>query len=356
MLRSCAKLGFCLFFSFVFFSIFSPVLKAELISKDDIMAMTLTKLEDSPQAMQLAQNTAQPQEGLAQPSQETAEPAPGDIDYRHRLKELVTLEEEEGVGLAIDSYVRYMPSRSLYTQDGKISIVDSATEVSYDFKLMNKLPIELSIDTQYISLNDKESMPISLPAKLTGMGFGVQATLPFFNVDKTYFRMKVEPTYNSDDWNVNNGTFRLPGQAFLIYQPNEKWTLVGGIAVYPHSPGNSILPIAGFIYKPNDKLLFNIIPTRPTISYAFTDRITGFLEGGMSSPDFRVNLDGYKGAILTYNEMHAGAGLKINLTKNIDASLSAGRMFNRYLEYADSLGKIDIKNDYYSEFRVEASL
>jgi hypothetical protein len=52
--------------------------------------------------------------------------------------------------------------------------------------------------------------------------------------------------------------------------------------------------------------------------------------------------------------MHLGGGLKYSLNKFIDTSLSVGGMFNRTLKYRDSLGKVNIQNCLYTEFRVEA--
>ncbi|MDD5595228.1 MAG: DUF6268 family outer membrane beta-barrel protein [Candidatus Omnitrophica bacterium] len=347
MLKNCFKMIACLFIIVTFFTFSPPFSQAESISKDDAMAMALSKLEGTPSELQLANISTQPQAAVGQLAEDT--------EFRHRLKEVITVEKEAVMGLAMDAYSRLSPARSLKTEDGKISILDNSTELSYAFKAFDKLPVELSLDTQYIALNDKEGMPVSLPAKLTGMGFGVEATLPFFNIDKTYFRVKLKPTFNSDDWNVNTATFRLPAQAFLIYQPNEKLTLIGGAAIYP-GMSHPVLPILGMIYKPNEKLTFNLVPSRPTISYAFTDKFSGFLEGGVSLGEYRVNRDGFKSAMLTYQELHTGLGLKLQMSKYIGASLSAGRMFNRYLQYDDSRGKVGIKNGYYSEFRMEMDL
>ena len=336
MLKKFQVIGLCLLISGLFFIFFCPVLKAEEVDKNDAVAMTLARLEE--------ENTFVPAQAV-QPQE--------DIEYRQRLRELITVENKEDLGLAADTYVRYMPSRSLDSQPGKISIIDSASEFSYDFKAGEKLPIELSLNTRYISLNANEAIAVSLPAKLTGIGFGVQATLPTY-IDKMYFRLRVLPTFNSDNWNLNGSTLRIPTHSFLIYQPSEQWIFIGGVAVYPREQ-SPVLPIAGFIYKPNDRLAFNIIPT-PSITYAINKNVTAFLDGDMSSTEFKVNKDGYKGAILSYNEIHLGAGLDLKVNKNINSSFSFGRMFNRNLKYRDSLGKVTMKNDYYTEFRVEMSM
>jgi hypothetical protein len=103
-------------------------------------------------------------------------------------------------------------------------------------------------------------------------------------------------------------------------------------------------------------LTFDLIPSRPTITYEINDRVTVFAEGGFSGGEFKVTKDNLQGAALSYNEIHLGGGVKITVNKYIDTYLSCGRMFNHYLKYRDSLGKVDIKNNTYSEFRVEVGI
>lgn len=252
----------------------------------------------------------------------------------------------------MDSSVYYMPSSGLKAQPGKISLVDSAWEYSYEFKAFGKLPLELSLDSRYIGIKKEEATGVTLPAHLTGMGAGIQATMPFFKFDKTYFRMKVMPAFYGDDWDAHSSSFRLPVQSFLIYQPDAQWTLVAGVAVYPDFE-RKVLPILGFIYKANDRLTFNLVPKKPNISYILSQRLTLFVEGGFSSSEFEVTRDNLEGAVLRYTQKYAGAGMKLKLNKDVNLSLSAGGAFNRYLKYRDGLGKAGLKDNLYTELRIE---
>jgi hypothetical protein len=117
-----------------------------------------------------------------------------------------------------------------------------------------------------------------------------------------------------------------------------------------------LAPIAGVIYKPNDKLTFNLVPTRPTITYALNDKVTLFGEGGLSGGEFKITKDDLKGLTLAYNEIHMGGGIQYKINKFIQSSLSVGGMFDRSLKYRDSLGKVTIKDGLYTEFRVEINM
>lgn len=254
---------------------------------------------------------------------------------------------------SIDSCVRYMPSTSVKSMDGKVGIIETNFEYSYEFKLFDQLPIRLSLEDQQYNIN--KSVPVDLPAHLTGVTFDFETTLPFFFPD-TYFRLGVSPSSVSENYTFSSSAFRIPSRYYLVYKPSEKLLFIAGVAVYPDFEDN-VLPILGFIYRPNDKWLFNIIPDRPGISYFLNDRITLFGEGGgTTNTEFEVERNGEEGRVLRYKETHVGAGVKYKLNKCIEASAQVGGIFGRQLKYADDIGKVNIHNGLYTEFRVEVNL
>ena len=277
-------------------------------------------------------------------------------DYRQKLKEVVSEDApEEEKPLEAQAYYRYMPSRGVDAMSGKVAVTEAAQETSYVVKAFGKLPIELSVQDSYLGIEN--STPIELPAKLTGASFGAEATVPFFKFDKTYFRFGVFPSFYTDDWNFNSSAFRMPNRYMLIHQPNDKWTFVAGVAVFPDSVSDQVAPILGFIYRPNDRLLFNIVPTSPSVSYKLNDKFTVFCEGGSSSGEYVVTQDQFKNVILEYKELHVGSGLQYRINKYAQSSVTVGGIFNRQLRYhPDSLGKVNIGNGFYSEFRLEMKM
>lgn len=252
----------------------------------------------------------------------------------------------------IDSYVRYMPSRSVDAMSGKVELIESGAEYSYEFRAFDKLPIKLSLDNNYISIeNSLESM--ELPAHLVGLTTDVETTVPFFHFNKTFLRIGISPSFYADDWDFPSSSFRIPQRYFLVYQPDSKWTFLYGLAVYPDFE-NEVLPILGFIYKPNDKLVFNIIPKRPNITYLVNERMSLFAEGGTSlNSEFEVTRDNTENVVLRYKETRLGGGIKFKFNQYIQSSISAGGIFNRCLKYRDGQGKVNIKDGLYTEFRIE---
>lgn len=270
------------------------------------------------------------------------------------LNAIAQEETADGTYQQIDAYLRYIPSRSAKAMSGEVGIIESEAGYSYEFKVFDKLPVKFSLIPQYIGIEN--TTEVELPSNLTGLTTNIETTLPFFNFERTYLRLGISPSFYGEDWDFETSNFRVPTRYFFIHQPNTQWTFIAGIAVYPDFE-RRLLPILGFIYQLNDKLIFSIMPKRPNISYLVNDRVTLFAEGGGSlNSEFEVTKDNLKNVVLCYKQMRLGSGIKFKLNKFIQSSVSVGAVFNRMLKYRDRLGKVNLKDGFYTEFRVEMGL
>jgi hypothetical protein len=252
---------------------------------------------------------------------------------------------------SLDTYVRYFTQDKVEAMEGGVKVLGSGTEAAYEFKAFDKLPLKLALSSTYIGIEN--STPVELPAHLAGLSADMETTFPFFTLENTYLRLGISPSFYDEDWDFQTSSFRIPVRTMLIYKPSDTWTYIAGVAVYPDFE-NEVYPILGLIYKPNAKLTFNLVPKRPNISYSLNEKTTLFAEGGNSFGEYEVTKDNLKNVILQYKEMRLGAGLKYKLNKSVEASLSAGGAFNRTLKYRDSLGKVNLKDSGYVEFRLVA--
>jgi len=250
------------------------------------------------------------------------------------------------------SNVRIIPDRSVKARSGHIQITESETNYTNKIEFFKKLPVEFSIDSQFISIDKTISM--ALPAHLTGVSFDAQATLPFLNINKMYLGVGVTPSFYGDKWEFESSDFRIPSRYYAIYRPNEKWTWIGGVKVLPRYK-DSVLPIVGVIFKPNDRLNFNLISDGPQVTYRLNDRIALFLKGDFSADEFTVSRDNSKNVILRYARTGMGGGIKLKINKFIQLFLSMGDEFNSTLRYRDNNDKASIRSGFYNEFRLEAS-
>ena len=262
--------------------------------------------------------------------------------------------QEEAPAHSVYSYFRYMPKRSVDAQPGDVKIVESGIEYLYEFKAFGKLPVALALDNSYMGIEDSVAN-VELPAHLSGLSAGVETTVPFFHFNKTYFRVRLSPSFFGEDLDFSSSAFRLLSRYYIIYQPQKKWTFLYGIAVYPDFEYEA-LPIIGLIYKPNDKLAFNLIPTRPNITYAFTDRLSVFADGSAALDEYEVTRNNQEGVVLRYRERRMGGGVKFKINEYVQASLSGGGVFNRRFKYRDSQGKVSVKDGAYGEFRLEMKI
>ncbi len=268
--------------------------------------------------------------------------------------------EDNDFNNEVDSYLRYIPSNSAKSQSGRINIIQSGVEYDYKFKAFGELPVELSLDSGYTGINN--TTQVELPAHLTKFIAGINTTFPFFNVKRTYFYLELDPSFYGEDWDLASYHFRFESNYAFIYRANEKLSLVFGIQVFPEYryPGGimrdyPVSPLLGFIYKPNDKLEFNILPDNPNISYFLNHRLTLFIEENDFDDEYKVTKDGSK-TRLRYTQAHIGTGLKFKVNKFIDTSLVAGEALHQLFKYSDSQGKVQANNGLYVEFKIAARM
>ncbi len=261
------------------------------------------------------------------------------------------LAAEANISHRFEVFGRLFPGRSLEAQPGEIAVVRSQAEYELSLKAFGRLPVDLSICSEYIGLRDS-GIAVPLPAHLTQTSLGVQATVPFFRVPDTYWRTKVSPSFLTDDFSTRSSALRVPVQSYLIYQPSERWTFVAGVLLTPDEEGQ-FMPIVGLIYVPHERLTVRLIPDGPNLLYKLNDSVTLFLEAGMHAGEFEVRTDGLRDAVLKYQESSAGAGVQYDITPALRLTVSGGYAFGRRLQYRDSHGKVVIKDAGYGEWRLQ---
>jgi len=255
---------------------------------------------------------------------------------------------------ALDTYARFIPSRSAWDQPGSVKITESEFEYDYQLKAFGKLPVEFSVNSQYIGIDN--STAVELPAHLTGFTAGLETTVPLFGLKQAYFHAGVFPSFYGENWAFGADHFRIPSKYYAIYVLNDQWTFVGGAAVFPEFD-TTVSPVLGVIYKPNDKLTFHFVTDTQRISYALTDKLTLFVEGHESTDnEFIVTRGAAKKVTLEYNEGHLGTGIKFKINKYTDITLSGGQIIFNSLKYLDGNGKVVVKNGPYVELRVQVKI
>ncbi len=177
-----------------------------------------------------------------------------------------------GDGNEVTATVR---SRHVYTSDveatdAKIAVTRTEVDGKYAFKLFEELPVEVSLGVGHIDINEDD--PVDLPSRLESrrLGFSTKFPAPLIGDDHYFVGVDVFPTLNTDDWEWEAGAFRVPFRAYLIFKESDDFILVGGVSVRPEYD-NAVLPVLGLIYRPNERLSFNLAQDHPNITYQWTE-------------------------------------------------------------------------------------
>lgn len=246
--------------------------------------------------------------------------------------------EEDGFHHEADTYIGYGPE-SCWT----------GWEYSYEHKFFEKLPVTFSVGNDVMFVNKKG--PVSLPARLVVLAADIETVLPVFGLKGVYVGAGISPSFYSDGWSFEASSFRLPSRGFAVYQPDDKWTFIGGAAAFPGLK-YPVWPVFGAIYRPVKELTFNLVSSDPSIVYSLNDRVSLFAEGNFTYDEYEVDRGAAKNVILRYEDTYAGGGVELRLGKFTKAALTAGGIFDRSLKYRDGGGETDLRSGFYTELRM----
>lgn len=258
-------------------------------------------------------------------------------------------EEALDLGFKTEAWTRIVPSAKVKADTGKVSLIDADNEFAYGFRTPQGIPMHIYFEQRYVGI--KEDVRVDLPAYLTQLTLGADATLPLF-WENTYVRLRVNPSYFADNWELHSSAFRMPFQVIGIYKPDDDTIYFAGVAVYPDYR-KQVLPVAGFI---KNKWRLNLTPDRPSLTYAVNKTFSLRLEGGGTWDEFEIEKNSASGRVLRYKEMHAGLGITYKPANWIEISALGGEMFDKSLKYRDGNGKVAIKDSAFSEIRVMLKL
>ena len=237
-----------------------------------------------------------------------------------------------------------LKSRNIFSSDvdvqnGKIKIYESEFEFDREWKMADQLPVDFSLNAGHIGID--HDLALELPAHLESrsVGIGTKVPAPLLDHEHYFIGVDVYPTLNTDDGDWKSGAFRIPFRAYLIYKRDENFIIVAGLKVRPQYDA-VVIPVIGFIYKPDGRLSFNIASSDPNISYQLTDKTNVIWEFNFTSEEYEVTRGAQNGVVLKYQETSMGFGVEHRFTKNIKANASVGGVFNRRLEYKDGQGKV----------------
>lgn len=250
----------------------------------------------------------------------------------------VSAGEEKSFTITADS--RVIAESDVNAMAGDIAIAESGFGIEHEYKIGGALPLGLSFDYKHTDIN--ENLPVNLPSHLEGRSFGIgtKFPMPFCASDSHFMGIDVFPSWYTDDWTWTDSAFRMPFRIYGIYKKSDAFIVVAGASIRVDYD-ESVLPILGIIYKPNDRLSFNLASDDPNVTYQWNEHWSVFGELDFVRDEYEVTRGGQKGVVLKYRETSGGVGLRYHHDKLLQASLSVGSVMGRRLQYRDDIGKVE---------------
>jgi len=236
---------------------------------------------------------------------------------------------------------RYLPEVEVEGQSGELTTSESQFFFQHEFKVKERLPVAFSMMVKHVELNSDVTtyLPSNLVAR--SLGLGTKFPAPFTSSPNYFIGVDVFAQMYTDGWDeTSSSAFRMPFRTYLIYKRDDNFIVFGGLYIRP-GYNSTIFPIAGFIYKPNEKLAFNIASDNPTITYQVAEKTKLLLEGDLVNEEYEVEHQGEKGRVLFYREVSVGTGVEHSFTDSITGLVTVGTVFGRQLKYEDDTGKIN---------------
>lgn len=251
---------------------------------------------------------------------------------------------------------RYIQESDIEQQAGQLAIAETKFSFEHEFNLENGMPISLSLRDRHTDI-DGDVPAVYLPSTLEGrsLGLGVKVPAPFTSSENYFIGLDVFPSMYTDGWSRSTSSaFRIPGRAYLIYRRDENLIVFGGVSVRPGFD-TKVLPIIGFIYKPNERLEFNFASDNPNVSYRFSDKTKLLAELDIVNDEYELTRDPNKGRVLLYRQLSSGLGIEHQFTSAVSGMVSTGCVFSRSIKYEDGTGKIEPEAGMYVKAKISIS-
>jgi hypothetical protein len=253
----------------------------------------------------------------------------------------------------LETGAQYSPVADVQVQPGSVSLTETFSRVGYETQMHGRLPFSVSFSASHVDIYQEEEVSqVRLPSHLEAQEIDLTGTMymPFVDREDVYLRIGLTPAFYTDG-EFDSGAFRVSSKIFGIYRPDNRWTWVAGLVARPDFDP-VVVPVIGFIFRPDDRWEVNFASLSPGISYRLSDRVTVFSEFRVVSAEYEVENQG--GRILRYRGWNAGGGVRYSVADSLRAQVSLGGCFNRRFKYADGDGKVVLDDGLYADIRLTA--
>ncbi len=179
-----------------------------------------------------------------------------------------------------------------------------------------------------------------LPPQLYDFSLDTTAYLPLN--DRWTVIASVAPSLFGD-LHATKNSFRMAGRGIVLYRWSPQLQLTGGF-LYLGRKDIAALPVAGFIYTPNEDVKLDIMFPKPKAAYRYThdpeyERWV-YLSGELGGGSWAVRRANGADDVASYRDLQLLVGIEHKQSNALNWQLEAGYVFSRSVQYLSAPGVI----------------
>jgi|GEM_PF-1035884 len=238
---------------------------------------------------------------------------------------------KDGILQAINATATYLPDLA---GDG-FSVVDLEHSFTLGFPLPTRespLLISPGFDIHILSGPDTPDLPSELYDSYLSVRWLRKLS------ERWMLNVATTPGWYSDWQTSDSNALRVPAQLFFIYDCNPQLKILGGLAYLDRDDVN-FLPVAGFIWSPNEDTRWEIVLPRPRYYHRYRQSETFedwfSISGEFGGGQWAVERASGANDVLTSRDYRLLVGVeRKSLNGGIGGRLEIGYVFGRTYEYA----------------------
>ncbi len=248
----------------------------------------------------------------------------------HRPDETLPLEDQPWV----EWYKITLTAQTLPTGDEGLGITSLDLKGTLKFARWPFLFVSPRVGLH--SLNGPSTT--DLPAQLYDFSLDTTFYLPLN--DRWTVIASATPSLFSD-FQATKNSLRMAGRGIVLYRWSPQLQLTGGF-LYLGRKDIAALPIAGFIYTPNEDVKLDIMFPKPKAAYRYTqdqDRERWvYLSGELGGGSWAVRRASGADDVASYRDLQLLVGIEHKQPKALNWQMEGGYVFSRNVQYLSSPG------------------
>ncbi len=250
-----------------------------------------------------------------------------------------------------DINLTWLPDSGIRDMTGKVSMREAEVNFGRSFEINSRLG--LSAGLAY-SLRDLDAPANArLPGALHTVSVNVGGNYRIS--DNLFLDVLIAPGLNGDFKRIGSDDVRTQFGFMGRYNISQKLTLLGGFVYQQGYKSYQVVPVAGFIYKPDEHWTIGLAAPRPGVTYSPNNRSSYYIGGEFTATEYQLHDSSLGAKVIEYRDFRAVAGAEHILFSAVRVGISGGYAFDRKFRFYDG-SRNDVRVDGNAFVRVSAGV